>query len=548
MASLGFKASGAAQVAVENNVSHMVADQVASKIAAKDATLWGPEAESEASIRLGWVDLFEASHALVPLIAQTRDELAALGVDRIVLAGMGGSSLAPEVITKTAGVTLHVLDSTDPDMVSSVLSQDLEKTALVVSSKSGSTVETDSQRRVFEKSFKDAGIDPAERIIVVTDPGSPLEASAREAGYRVFVADPTVGGRYSALTAFGLVPSGLAGVDLDTLLNEAEQASSHFGEDSESNVALQLGAALGGTRPLRDKLIFDDEGSGIVGFADWAEQLIAESTGKEGTGLLPVVVNATDPESLQPQADFLEIRLVANVDDHEAANEASAAVEVSGSLGAQLVLWEYATVIAGYLLDINPFDQPDVESAKIATRGLLDAQPAPEQPLFTDGGIEVRATEGLLPEGAATVTDSVNALLGELSMSGYLAVQAYADRLHMTDLEKIRPELARISRRPVTFGWGPRFLHSTGQFHKGGPAVGVFLQITADSDADMEIPGLPFTFSTLINAQATGDASVLAELGQPVLRLHLKDRTGAVAQLIAAISAAQAARGEQASS
>ncbi len=569
MASLGFKASGAAQVAVENNVSHMVADQVASKIAAKDATLWGAEAEHEASIRLGWVDLFEASRALVPLIKQAREELNAKGVNRIVLAGMGGSSLAPEVITKTAGVALHVLDSTDPEMVSSVLNEDLEKTALVVSSKSGSTVETDSQRRVFEKHFQDAGINPAERIIVVTDPGSPLEASAREAGYRVFVADPTVGGRYSALTAFGLVPSGLAGVNIEALLNEAEQASRFFQEDSEDNIALNLGAALGGTRPLRDKLIFVDEGSGIVDFAAWAEQLIAESTGKEGTGLLPVVVKAGDPEALSPQDDFLEIRLVAQVgSDSETTDSAAttsnstdddvtlvsgdddaiAGIEVSGGLGAQLVLWEYATVIASYLLDINPFDQPDVESAKIATRGLLDSRPAPEAPLFTDGGIEVRATKGLLNDSINTVDQALTALLGELSVSGYLAVQAYVDRLHMTELEEIRPVLALTSKRPVTFGWGPRFLHSTGQFHKGGPAVGVFLQITADSTNDLDIPGIPFTFGELINAQATGDASVLAELGQPVLRLHLKDRSAAVSQLIAAIAAAQPAKAGQASS
>lgn len=545
MASLGFKASGAAQVAVENNVPHLVADQVASKIAAKDATLWGAEAESEASIRLGWVDLFEASRALVPLIEQTRAELASRGVDRIVLAGMGGSSLAPEVITKTAGVELHVLDSTDPGMVASVLEAGVERTALVVSSKSGSTVETDSQRRIFEKYYADAGINPAERIIVVTDPGSPLESSAREAGYRVFVADPTVGGRYSALTAFGLAPSGLAGVDIDSLLNDAEAASKQFAADSEDNLALQLGAALGGTRPLRDKLIFEDQGSGIVGFADWAEQLIAESTGKEGTGLLPVVVQAGDPEVTTPQDDFLEIKLVPAI---TATEYTATTVEVSGNLGAQMVLWEYATVIASYLLDINPFDQPDVESAKIATRGLLESRPAVEAPLFTDGSIEVRATAGLLPAGASSVEDAISALLGELSVSGYLAVQAYADRLNLPALADLRSVLAGISGRPVTFGWGPRFLHSTGQFHKGGPAVGVFLQITASSDTDLEIPGLPFTLGQLINAQATGDASVLAELGQPVLRLHLTDRTAAVSQLASAVAAVQPAQTAQASS
>src|SRR4051812_8481873 len=224
---------------------------------------------------------------------------------------MGGSSLAPEVITRTAGVPLVVLDGTDPEQVRSAL-VDLERTVLVVSSKSGGTVETDSQRRTFEQAFREAGVDPARRIVVVTDPGSPLEKTAADAGYRaVFHADPHVGGRYSALTAFGLVPSGLAGADVGALLDEADEVSDLLSADDQANPALFLGAALGGTDPLRDKIVFADEGSGLPGFGDWAEQLIAESTGKDGKGLLPVVTEGPQaPEVRAGASDVLVVRLV----------------------------------------------------------------------------------------------------------------------------------------------------------------------------------------------------------------------------------------------
>ncbi|HXD28310.1 MAG TPA: glucose-6-phosphate isomerase [Arthrobacter sp.] len=536
MSALGFTATGAALEAIENHVPQLVADRTASRIAAKDSTLWGPEAEPEASKRLGWVDLAETSRPLVDSILDLRRELQADGINRIVLAGMGGSSLAPEVITATADVELVVLDSTDPEMVGNALTDRLATTVLVVSSKSGSTVETDSQRRVFSQAFEDAGIDAASRIVVVTDPGSPMDEAARKAGYRaVFNADPNVGGRYSALTAFGLVPSGLAGVDIDALLDEAEEAGEFLADDDEDNLALSLGAALGGTAPLRNKIVFVDEGSGIVGFADWAEQLIAESTGKLGTGLLPVVVEPGAEETVHQADDVLLVHLVADDEDPVIAT-AGTHVYVSGSLGSQLLLWEYATVVAGKLLGINPFDQPDVEAAKVAARGLLDATPAPEPAQLVDGDIEIRATPGLL-EGAGGVTDAVANLLGALPADGYVSVQAYIDRIGHPDLATIREDLAVASDRPTTFGWGPRFLHSTGQFHKGGPQIGVYLQITADSDTDLGIPDRPFTFGELISAQAMGDAQVLADHGRPVLRLHLTSRDEGIRQLRAAIGA-----------
>ena len=527
MSTLSYDATGAARKALEQHLPALVEDRVATRIFAKDHTLWGPDAESESAIRLGWVEAATVSRPLVDGILELRDALKAEGVTRIVLCGMGGSSLAPEVIAGTAGVELTVLDSTDPEQVAAALADRLTETAIVVSSKSGSTLETDSQRRIFEHAFTEAGLDAKSRIIVVTDPGSPLDKASRDAGYRaVFNADPNVGGRYSALTAFGLVPSGLAGVDIAALLDEAEEAAEILNEDAPENIGLVLGAALGGTNPLRNKVVIAEDGSGIVGFADWAEQLIAESTGKLGTGILPVVAGPNAPEVSSGAEDVLVVRLVSPDADVELGENE---VAVAGGLASQMMVWEFATAVAGRLLGINPFDQPDVEAAKVAARGLLDAQPEPTPAAFVDGAIEVRGGEWL--GDAATAAAAVSALLAQLGGDGYLSVQAYFDRLAYAQLEGVRDDLAAVSGRPVTFGWGPRFLHSTGQFHKGGPAIGVFLQVTAASAQDLAIPERPFTFGELIAAQAAGDAQVLGEHGRPVLRLHLTDRAAGVAQL-----------------
>lgn len=535
MSTLSYEATGAAQQALEQHLPALVEDRIATRIFAKDHTLWGSDAESESAIRLGWVEAATVSQPLVKDILELREALRAEGVTRIVLCGMGGSSLAPEVIAGTAGVELTVLDSTDPDQVRAALADRLAETAIVVSSKSGSTVETDSQRRIFEQAFNDAGIDAASRIIIVTDPGSPLDKASREAGYRaVFNADPNVGGRFSALTAFGLVPSGLAGVDIQAFLDEAEEAAEVLNEDAPENIGLALGTALGGTTPLRNKIVIAEDGSGIKGFADWAEQLIAESTGKLGTGVLPVVAGPGSPEVAEGADDVLVVRLVAADADVDLAENQ---VAIAGGLAAQMMVWEFATAVAGRLLGINPFDQPDVEAAKVAARGLLDAQPEPTPAAFVDGAIEVRGGQWL--GSASTAAEAISALLDTLAADSYLSVQAYFDRLAYAGFEGVRDELAAVTRRPVTFGWGPRFLHSTGQFHKGGPAIGVFLQVTAAAAEDLAIPERPFTFGELIAAQAAGDAQVLEEHGRPVLRLHLTDRAAGVAQLqdiVAALS------------
>ena len=491
------------------------ADDVSSRLFARDATLWGEEAAGEAAVRLGWLNAVEVSRRLLPELAALRDALRAEGIDRVVLCGMGGSSLAPEVICKHAGVPLRVLDSTHPDQVRGALAGDLTRTVVVCSSKSGGTLETDSQRRVFVEAFTAAGIDAAQRIVVVTDPGSPFAELAADEGYRaVFLADPHVGGRYSALTAFGLVPSCLAGVDVEALLDEAASF-----EHNGSSDALLLGAALGASG--RDKVVIDADGSDLPGFGDWAEQLIAESTGKSGTGLLPVVVEPDAPELTSAVDDVHVVRV-------EAPGPFGTLPQgslVHGSLGAQFLGWEWATAVAGRLLGIDPFNQPDVESAKKAARGLLDQTPGPDPARFTDRRVEVRATEGLLDD-QTTLEEALTALLAQLGPTGYLAVMAYVDRERDAALAQVRPALARRTGRPVTFGWGPRFLHSTGQFHKGGTPTGVFLQITGVVEQDLAIPDRPFTFGQLITAQAAGDATVLADHGRPVLRLHVADQAG----------------------
>ncbi len=502
---------GAAQAAA---LAELQAEHVPSRLVEHDPELWGPGAEEEARVRLGWLDVAAVSRQQLPALLALRDELRAEGVDRVVLCGMGGSSLAPEVICREAGVELTVLDSTHPDQVRAALSGDLSRTVVVVSSKSGGTVETDSQRRSFVQAFTAAGIEAARRMVVVTDPGSPLEQLARADEYRqVFLADPHVGGRYSALTAFGLVPSALAGADVAALLDQAEPALASFGD--EDCAGLALGAVLGSAG--RDKLVLDDSGSPLAGFGDWAEQLVAESTGKQGTGLLPVVIEPGAPELTAAADDLLIVRL--------AEPFPATGITVTGSLGAQFVTWEYAVAVAGRLLGINPFDQPDVESAKIAARGLLDQAPPLEPPAFVDGAVEVRGTNGLL-DGIETVEAALAALLDTLAPHGYLAVMAYLDRLRDQEVAGVRGQLARRTGRPVTFGWGPRFLHSTGQFHKGGPPVGSFLQLTGLVEQDLPVPGRSFTYGELITAQAMGDAQVLADHGRPVLRLHLTSRAG----------------------
>lgn len=496
----------------EGVLRRLVEEKFASRLADRDPTLWGRGAEEEAAKRLAWVDLAKTSRPLLPRIAAARDDLRHAGLDHVVLCGMGGSSLAPEVICATAGVPLTVLDSSDPDMVRSAVGDRLETAVVVVASKSGGTVETDSQRRAFEQAYEDAGLLAKDHIVVVTDPASPLDEYATAAGYRVFRADPQVGGRYSALTAFGLVPCGLAGVPLAGLLEQAAQVHDAYLADSVENLALRLGVLLGVAADNDvDKLVLvDHTGTGV---GNWIEQLVAESTGKHGRGVLPVV---TTPDALGAITPDCVVVAIGTTDVPEASSGYAAAVDLP--LGAQMLLWEVATTVAGEIIDINPFDQPDVESAKKAARGFLGSDVALPGPDAVDGDLELFGTS------SATLEEAVSELLGQVEGPlGYLALQVYLDRWSHADLADVRAPLSERLGRPVTFGWGPRFLHSTGQFHKGGTPTGVFLQVTAAPDPDLAVPGRDFSFGDFIAAQAVGDGQVLRERGRPVLRVHLTD-------------------------
>ncbi|MFB6396471.1 glucose-6-phosphate isomerase [Polymorphospora lycopeni] len=508
----------------------LVADGVPGKLAAKDPTLWGPEAEEEAKIRLGWIDTFKRSRELLPQLAELRAELGDL--DHVVLAGMGGSSLAPEVIARTLGRSLTVLDTTDPHQVGAALRERLDRTVVVVASKSGSTVETDSHRRAYWQAFLDAGLTEAEagrHFVVVTDPGSPLEATAAQMGAHVVLADPEVGGRYSALTAFGLVPSALAGVAVADLLDEADEFARSLAGDTD-NPGLALGAALGTAATVgRDKVALVSDGTGIEGLGDWIEQLVAESTGKSGIGILPVVVEA--PES--PGATGDDVLTVTTGGACPPGTVPGGGVRphlaVNGPLGAQFLAWEYATAVAGRVLGIDPFDQPNVTESKDNTNRLLAAGLPTETPAFSEGAVEVYGGTG------GTLAEVLRGLVDGVVGDGYLAVMAYLDRFGDAAAADVRPLLAAASGRPVTFGWGPRFLHSTGQYHKGGPQVGSYLQITGAVTDDLPVPGKPYSFGTLQAAQAAGDREALAGRDRPLVRLHLTDRAAGVAQLLDAV-------------
>ncbi|MEU9829706.1 glucose-6-phosphate isomerase [Micromonospora chersina] len=504
----------------------LVAADLPGRLAAKDPTLWGPEAEATARSRLGWLDTHARSRELLPQLAELAEELADL--DHVVLAGMGGSSLAPEVLARTLGRPLTVLDTTDPGQLRAALADRLERTVVVVASKSGGTVETDSVRRAYLQAFLDAGLTEAEaarHFVVVTDPGSPLESVADEMGVVVIQSDPEVGGRYAALTAFGLTPAALAGVPVADLLDDAEALAGALGRDRD-NPGLALGAALGAAATSgRASVALVSDGTGLDGLGDWVEQLLAESTGKAGRGILPVVVESPDaPGATGP--GVLTVSYGGALGPGVAPGPAD--VAVNGPLGAQFLTWEYATAAAAAVLDVDPFDQPDVAGSKEHTARLLAARPPAESPSATEGAVEVYA-----PAGApADLAGALRWLLDGLGDDGYLAVSAYLDRWGDAAVAGLRPLLARATPRPVTFGWGPRYLHSTGQYHKGGPRAGSHLQVTGAVTDDLPVPGRPYTFGDLQAAQAAGDRRALADRGRPVLRLHLTERAAGVAQLL----------------
>ena len=483
------------------------------RLAAKDATTWGPAAATEAAVRLNWVDLDETSRDLLPIL----DALAAKFRARtdLVLCGMGGSSLAPEVIAQTYNKKVFILDSTDPNYLAHALTGSPADLLVIVSSKSGSTIETSSQRAFFENYLTSAKLDPTSHMLFVTDPGSPLDLDVRAKGYTVINADPKVGGRFSALTAFGLTPATLMGVDASILLDQAGDLRAQLLRDPAT--ALDVAYLL--LTQNEQFLGFTDQGSKFPGLSDWIEQLIAESTGKEEKGRLPI---ATE--------NFVDAN---GGGAFSIAFAPGAQLSVIGELGEHFLFWEWVTALMSAGLAIDPFNQPNVTEAKEATSKVLqdwgNTLPA-LQASAIDDYVEIFGDGN-------TLTAALKNLIATTDADGYIAIMAYLDRRDDSAISELRSILSKKSGRPVSFGWGPRFLHSTGQFHKGGQQNGSFLQITGTTKMDYSIPGREFGFTTLLMAQAVGDSKALAARKYPLLRLHLQDRSAGISQLLAAAKA-----------
>jgi glucose-6-phosphate isomerase len=520
--------------AVEAKLAQALEERVAERVRAGDATLWGAPGTPEVANRLGWLTIAERMQAQAGELKAFAQEAREEGVRDVVLLGMGGSSLAAETMRQSFGEragwpALHVLDSTDAATVLAVeRAIDPAKTLFLVSSKSGGTVEPLSMFAHFW-----ALAPEGRRFVAITDPGSGLEELARAHGFRhVWAGDPEIGGRYSALSAFGMVPAALAGFDTEALLGGGGAA---WRAAQEGRAAwLWLGAALSAWAQMgRDKLtILAEEPLASVGL--WLEQLVAESTGKHGTGILPVAEEPPgEPAEYGEDRVFLHLPN-GDAPDGELARKVRALAEAghpvvtlptagAGDLGRVFMLAELAVAVAGWGLAINPFDQPNVQQAKDATKRVLER--------FEQSGELTQASDA---DDATLKT-----LLGEARPPSYVAIMGYVQPSDEFDaaVAELRVSIRAATHATTTFGYGPRFLHSTGQFHKGGPPVGRFLQLLHDGPQDVEIPGAPYTFTTLKNAQAAGDLETLRELKLPAerIRLHGDNPASALRSLTAKI-------------
>jgi glucose-6-phosphate isomerase len=531
---------------VQQKLALAAEEDVAGRLRGGDATLWGEPGTPEVANRLGWLTIAERMLAELSAVESFAAEVREAGFRDVVLLGMGGSSLAPEVLRLAFGHTaghprLHVLDSTDAATVEAVGSAvELERTLFIVSSKSGGTIEPLSLFAHFWSLTGDAS-----QFVAITDPGSGLEQLAREHGFRhTFSGDPDIGGRYSALSPFGIVPAALMGVDVRGLLGGAAgawqtpiaAAESDGGPPAgaEHTAAVWLGAALSAMAQAgRDKLTFVISQS-LPGLGLWLEQLVAESTGKHGTGILPVADEPLGPPEVYgadrvfaylPDLGAPDADLDARVHALARAGHPLITIPTRGAidLGRVFMLAELAVAVSGWGLRINPFDQPNVQQAKDATRRVLDDY---------EGS---RA----LPQIASADHAALSSLLLESAPPSYVAIMAYAQPSEEFDraAAELRTVIRQRTKATTTFGYGPRFLHSTGQFHKGGPHTGRFLQLVHDGPDDVDIPGAPFSFTTLKNAQAIGDLNTLRDVGLPAERVRLGEAGGDPISALRALTA-----------
>jgi transaldolase/glucose-6-phosphate isomerase len=526
---------------------------------AGDAGLWSGHDEAD---WLGWLSVIERSLAQVDALTAFAAGVREAGIKHVVLLGMGGSSMAPEVIRETLGVApgfpeLQVLDSTNPGQVLAVeAAVDLAHTLFVVSSKSGSSLEPNILMDYFLARVGDStgAADAGKHFIAITDPGTSLEQFAGEHHFRhVFHGEPAIGGRFSALSAFGLVPAALIGVDCRRLLEAAQAMARACAPESPltENPGVQLGCFLGaGVLTGRDKLTLV-QSPALASTGAWLEQLVAESTGKGGKSIIPVDGEALgEPSVYGNDRVFVYLRLAEAPDPQQ--DEAMAALIAAGQpvmqidvgeaydLGAAFFCWEIATAVAGAVMDINPFDQPDVEASKVEARRITAACEAGEalpvtDALAEDGGLTVYADADNAPQlrtrtgEAASVAEVIQAHLAQLGAGDYFGLLAFLPRNsgNSERLNAMRNQVLQAHAVATCLGFGPRFLHSTGQAYKGGANNGVFLQVTADPVKDVDIPGRTSTFGVVSTAQALGDFEVMAARGRRIIRVHLGADTGA---------------------
>ena len=537
---------------VEEALSELEKRRAAAKIWAKDAGLWSTDAHHRAIVgqSLGWLTVAEMMREQSEELGGFADEVKRAGFSGALLLGMGGSSLCADVLRLTFGAAsgfplLHVLDTTDPATIARVEGGlDLSRTLVIVASKSGTTPEIVALHRYFfEKVERVKGASAGGQFVAITDPGTPLEALARAQGFRRIFLNPTdIGGRYSALSYFGLVPAALIGLDVPKLLDRAEQMAHSCVAcvPTRENPGLWLGAVMGAlARSGRDKVTFVCSPE-VSSFGTWVEQLIAESTGKDGIGIVPVEGEAVGtPGRYGGDRLFIylrldgtrDVRLDRKVKTLERAGHPVIPLRLEDlyDLGSEFFRWEFATAVAGAVIGVNPFDQPNVQESKDNTKRLLNDYKAtgtlPEgEPIFSGGDIRLYGDEGTASalKGRRRLSMALRAHLSRIREGDYVALTAYLERSAATEqaLEGIRAWIRDRFKVATTLGYGPRFLHSTGQLHKGGGDNGVFLQLTAEDRLDLPIPEEPYTFGIVKRAQALGDLGSLQARGRRVLRVH----------------------------
>ena len=549
--------------AVEAAAADWSANQKVARFWQKDASLWTKDGEEK---WLGWLDIVERQQADLITYAELGAEVETADFQTVLLLGMGGSSLCPEVLALTFGQRpgfpeLRIVDSTDPEQVWTARNEvNLADTLVVVASKSGSTLEPNVLKQFFFNEMKNAvgSVEAGSHFIAITDPGSKMEQVAKDGDFRyIFYGDPAIGGRFSALSPFGVVAATLAGLNTEKLLAEAAKAVASAKLEQAENPAVQLGLLLGtAANAGRDKLTIFTSPE-VADLGAWMEQLVAESTGKLGKGITPVDREAiAAPEIYGKDRIFAYIRYAGTADSSldakvaaiEAAGHPVVTIEIADlyEIFGQFFTWEVATSVAGSVMGINPFNQPDVESAKIETRALTSAYeetgklPARE-PVLEGEGYKLYAMESYAATlkaaaPAGTLAGYLRAHLGQIHEGDYFAALAYLPMFAENEaaIQRLRHKVRDKKRVATCLGFGPRFLHSTGQDYKGGPNTGVFLQITADHTVDVEIPGQKLTFGVVIDAQAAGDLAVLESHGRRALRVHLGVDLAAGLEMLAA--------------